>query len=95
MWLYLIAVPLILLGIILGLAGGGIFTIVLVPLGLIALATAVLTGAGGRRAQSGEGATSERPGDLSKRPLPHSPPRDTGHELTSPEGLADARRTSQ
>jgi hypothetical protein len=94
MWLYLIAGALIAVGLILGLVGGGVFTIVLIPLGLIALGTAVLSGAASRRAQVAQDGGG-RPSDVTDRPLPHSPPRDTGRAPTSPEGLADARRTQQ
>jgi hypothetical protein len=37
MWPYLIAGAMILIGIVIGLVGGGIFTIVLIPLALIVL----------------------------------------------------------
>jgi hypothetical protein len=93
MWLYLIGVVLVILGLA-GLAAGGIFTIVLVPLGLIAIASAAGYSAWGRAAQSRGGAeTDAHP--TTNRPLPHHPQRDSGHVPTSPEGLADARRVQQ
>ncbi len=94
MWLYLIAVAFILVGIVVGLAGGGIFTIVLVPLGLIVLVAALISAAAGRKAQQAAGGTAEE-GPVPQRPLPHAHPQSSGRAPTSPEGLADARRAQQ
>ncbi len=94
MWLYMIAIVMVLLGIVVGLAGGGIFTIVLIPLGLLVLAAAVFFSAAGRKAQgAGGGATDET--HVPERPLPHAHPQSSGRAPTSPEGLADARRAEQ
>jgi hypothetical protein len=94
MWVYLISAALIFVGIAVGIGGGGIFTIVLVPLGLTGLAAAALAGVGGRKAQKqGGGASHES--HLSGQPLPHETPQPSGRAPTSPEGLADARRAQQ
>jgi hypothetical protein len=93
MWLYMIAGALVVLGVLLAFVGGGIFTIVLIPLGLIVLGTGLISAASSRRAQAEASGTDS--GDVTDRPLPHSPPRDTGRVPTSPEGLADARRAQQ
>ncbi len=66
----------------------------LIPLGLIVLAAAFFTGAGGRKAQKSAGGSSQA-SNVSDRPLPTHLPRDTGRAPTSPEGLADARRAEQ
>jgi hypothetical protein len=94
MWLYLIAGSLIMLGVVLGFVGGGIFTIVLIPLGLIVLGAGLISAASSRRAQAEASGTGSSD-DVTDRPLPHSLPRDTGRVRTTPEGLADARRAQQ
>jgi hypothetical protein len=94
MWLYLIAVALIGVGVVLAFLGGGIFTIVLLPLGIIVLIGAWLASASGRAAQKkGGGATEET--HTTDKPLPREPQRPSGRAPTSPEGLADARRAQQ
>jgi hypothetical protein len=94
MWLYLIAGVLLILGLGGGLAFGGIFTIVLVPLAGIALVAALLSAMWSRASQgSAGGETGAAP--ATNPPLPHSRRRDSGHVPTSPEQLADARRTEQ
>jgi hypothetical protein len=97
MWLYLIGGALVILGLVAAVAGGGIFTIVLVPLGLIALGAAAFSSASAWRAQRAQtgGPHESDPHDPTEHPLPHSLPRDTGRTATSPEGLADARRAHQ
>jgi hypothetical protein len=94
MWVYLLAGVLLVIGLIGAVLGGGIFTIVLIPIGLIVAATAILFGMWGRSAQgSGGGETEE--GHISDAPLPHSEQGPTGRAPTSPEALADARRAQQ
>jgi uncharacterized protein (DUF58 family) len=97
MWLYLVAIAAILLGIVIAFAGGGIFSLVLIPLGLIALAAAAFSSASALRAQRAEmgGSHESDPHDPTEHPLPHSLPHDTGRAATTPEGLADARRAQQ
>ena len=93
MWLYLVGIVLVVLGLA-GLAAGGIFTLVLVPLGLIAIASAAGYSAWDRAAASRAGAeTNAHP--TTNRPLPHHPRREGGHVPTSPEALTDARRAEQ
>ncbi|MDQ6840802.1 MAG: hypothetical protein M3025_00045 [Actinomycetota bacterium] len=94
MWLYLVALVLVILGVAGGVASGGIFTIILVPLGLIVAGSAVLYASWGRSAQGSSGGDTEA-APSTNRPLPHSLQRDSGHVPTSPEGLADARRGEQ
>jgi hypothetical protein len=91
MWLYLVVAALVGLGVILGFLGGGIFTIVLIPLAVIVLVVGLMSAASGRGAQKkGGGATEET--HTQDKPLPRSPDRPSGRAPTSPEGLADARR---
>jgi hypothetical protein len=89
MWLYLIAVVLILAGIIGGALTGGIFTIILLPIGAVMLIVAAATGLFARA--SANRAVSAEPDD----PLPRSRPTGTGRVATTPERLADARRAQQ
>jgi len=92
MWLYLIGAVLVLLGIA-GAFAGGIFTIILIPIGFVIIASAAGYSMFGRSAHRAAGAsTHARP---TTAPLPHSTPSPSGHESTSPEALADARRTEQ
>jgi hypothetical protein len=94
MWLYMLGGFLVLLGLVGTVVGGGIFTIVLLPLGVIVLGSAFLFGAWGRAGQgAGGGDTEAHQG--TNRPLPHNPSHGTGHVPTSPEALADARRVEQ
>jgi hypothetical protein len=94
MWFYPIAGVLLILGIAGGALFGGIFTIVLVPLAAIALATGVVYGMWGRAAQGSEGAETEATNAASS-PLPHRRRGDSGRAPSSPERLADARRVQQ
>ncbi|MBV8988366.1 MAG: hypothetical protein JOY58_15570 [Solirubrobacterales bacterium] len=95
MWLYILGIGLVLLGLA-GLFAGGIFTIVLVPLGIIVLVAAVTMGMFSRRAQARAGGSTE-PSQRreAEKPLPTSQPPDPGRVPTTPEGLADARRIEQ
>ena len=92
MWLYIVAVFLFFVGIIGGVASGGIFTLIFIPLALIMLVVAVIVGMLGRAAQgdaeTGSSQTTE------PEPLRHTPPQGAASPAT-PEDLADARRTQQ
>jgi hypothetical protein len=90
MWFYMVAAFLILVGIIGGVASGGIFTRIFIPLGLIMLVVPVLTGTWGRsQPRSGAGDTKTE-----QAPLRHTPGQGTPRPNT-PEELADARRLQQ
>lgn len=94
MWFYMIAGFLVLVGIIGGVASGGIFTLIFIPLGLIMLIVAAVSGMWGRagqtRGQRGRaGAEPDEP-----QPLRHTPAQGTPGPGT-PEELADARRAQQ
>jgi hypothetical protein len=94
MWLYLIVGALVMLGVVGGIALGGIFTIALIPLALIVLIAGLLTAASGRRAQQRAGGATEE-SHVAGGPLPRSLERPSGRAPTTPEGLADARRAQQ
>jgi hypothetical protein len=94
MWLFGLAGALVVVGIVGGIFGGGIFTIVLVPLGLIVGGSAVLYAMWGRASQGAAGGSTQA-AHGSDRPLPHHTPSDSGRVPSSPERLADARRTQQ
>ena len=92
MWFYMIGLFLVLVGIVGGVASGGIFTLIFIPLGAIMLAVAVLSGMWGRAQQGSAGRAaraSEQPA-----PLPHSPPQGASAPAT-PGDLADTRRAQQ
>lgn len=94
MWFYPLIVLLAILAIAGATLGGGIFTIVLIPLALIALGSAVVYGMWARATQAKEGtasASAEEPG----RPLPHRRRRPSGRAPSTPGRLADARRQQQ
>lgn len=89
MWLYLIAIVLLLVGIVGGIATGGIFTLIFVPLGIIVLVVALLSGGLASLTRRRYG------GREPSQPLPHHPVHEPGSVPTSPEALADARRAEQ
>jgi hypothetical protein len=93
MWFYMIAAFLVLVGLIGGVASGGIFTLIFIPLGAIMLVVAVLSGVWhrgqqGRAGGQTEGSTTEQ------APLRHTPPQGAPTP-TRPEELVDARRAQQ
>lgn len=90
MWLYMVVAALVVLGIVGGIAAGGIFTIVLLPIAAIILLGSIAYRGMGHAAERGAGGSSGGPG-----PLPHSSPTDPARVQSSPEGLADARRAQQ
>ena len=94
MWLYIVVAALVGLGVILGFLGGGIFTIVLIPIALIILVVGLLSAASSRSAQKRAGGATEET-HTTEQALPRQPERPTGRAPTSPEGLADARRAQQ
>jgi len=94
MWLYVLAFFILIFGIVGSVLSGGIFTIVLLPLGVIALISAVVFGAFGRSAQGRHGASAHA-GSSTARPLPASEHRNTAAAPTTPDELADARRVQQ
>jgi hypothetical protein len=94
MWLYILAFFLLIFGIVGSVLSGGIFTIALIPLGIIALISAVVFGAFGRGAQDRHGAsTNARPS--TGRPLPATEHSNTAAAPTTPDEIADARRVHQ
>jgi len=89
MWFYVIVGALAILAILGGIALGGVFTIVLLPLALIAVVGAVAYSIMARASQSGPA------GGTDERPLPSGQQGSSGQVRTSPEALADARRAQQ
>ena len=94
MWLYPVLLVLIALAIVGGALGGGVYTIVLIPLAVIALVTGAVAALWSRAAAGGAGAPSDT-GEAGSRPLPHHPSGGSRRVRTSPEALADARRQHQ
>ncbi|MFL5822887.1 MAG: hypothetical protein ACJ764_05525 [Solirubrobacteraceae bacterium] len=94
MWFY----PLLLILLLLGVTGcvflGGVYTLVLVPLMVIGLGSA-LAYAMWARANATPGADDAVPESAGQRPLPHRRRGPGGHEPTSPEQLVEGRRQQQ
>ena len=93
MWFYMIAAFLILVGVIGGVASGGIFTLIFIPLGAIMLVVAVLMGLW-HRAQEGSAGGQTQGSKTEQAPLRHTPAQGTPTP-TRPEELVDARRAQQ
>lgn len=94
MWFYPVVLVVVALCIVGGSLAGGIFTIVLVPLALIALVSAVVYAMWGRSMEGSRGVPTDAE-HTSTQPLPHRRRRPSGRAPSSPEGLADARRQQQ
>jgi hypothetical protein len=93
-WFYPLLLVLVILGVAGGILLGGIFTIILVPLAVIAMVSAAVYAIWGRALQGGaDGATDAA--RVSEQPLPVQRRRPTGRAPTSPERLVDARREQQ
>ena len=95
MWLYVLAFFLLIFGIVGSIFSGGIFTIVLLPLGVIALISAAGYGAFGRSAQGRQEASSEARRSTEPQPLPTSQHSNAPARPTTPDEIADARRVQQ
>lgn len=94
MWFYPLIVLLVALVIVGASLAGGIFTIVLVPLAVIVLVSAVVYALWGRAIQGSRGVSTD-PTHPTAEPLPHRRRRPSGRAPGSPERLADARRQQQ
>ncbi len=98
MWFYFIGLFLLVVGIAGSIVSGGIFTIVLLPLAVIALISAAFHSAAARKAQGRAGGATEDqavPSAAEPAPLPSSQHANTAAAPSSPEQLADARRQQQ
>jgi len=94
MWFYPVVLFLVALAIVGGSLAGGIFTIVLVPVGVIVLVSAVVYALWGRSLQGSDGVSTDAT-HVSRQPLPHRRRRPSGRTTSSPEGLVEARRQRQ
>jgi hypothetical protein len=94
MWFYPVMLVLVILALAGGTLAGGIYTIVLVPLAMIALVSAVVYAIWGRALQGSAQGTGGG-AHAGSRPLPHNRRRPSGRAPSSPERLADARRRQQ
>lgn len=94
MWLYIVALVLLIFGLVGGVLTGGIFTIVFIPLGIIALVSAIAYGAWGRAAHGRQGSSTHATPSTAE-PLPSSQHHNTASAPSTPEQLADARRAQQ
>jgi hypothetical protein len=89
MWLYMLVGAIAIIAILGGILLGGVFTIVLIPLALIA------GGAALAYAIAARAATPSAAGDDEPAPLPTGQQGSSGRVRTSPERLTDARRVQQ
>jgi hypothetical protein len=94
MWLYILALFLVVIGLVGGVLTGGIFTIVILPLGIIAFGSAIAYAAWARKAQGQHGASTDARASTG-RPLPSSQHSNTPSAPTTPDELTDARRVQQ
>jgi hypothetical protein len=93
MWLYLLGGALVVVGVVGGILTGGIFMIAMIPIGAVIFLSAAGYAAMGRSAERRAGGGDSHASTA--RPLPHSMPNQSAHTTTSPDALADARRTQQ
>ena len=93
MWFYPLLFALVILAIVGGTLAGGVYTIVLVPLAVIALAAWALFSLWARSMSARAGAEADAT-HTSDRPLPHRRRR-PGRVRATPEELVDARRAQQ
>ena len=89
MWFYPIVGVLAILAILGGVLLGGVFTIVLIPLAVLAAGAAIAYSVLARSSQPGAS------GGTDDRPLPSGQQSGGGQVRTTPEALADARRAHQ
>ena len=90
MWFYMLIGALAILAIAGAALMGGVFTIVLIPLAVIAVLAAIAYSIAARAAQPREDTGT------TDRPLPSGQQApDAAHVRTTPERLADARRVHQ
>lgn len=94
MWFYPLLIVLVILALVGGTLAGGIYTLVLIPLAVIAVVSAVVYAMWGRSMQGHAGASTDAT-TAKTQPLPHHRARPSGRATTSPEALADARRQQQ
>jgi hypothetical protein len=93
MWFYPLLLFFGLLAVVGIVAGGGAFSLILIPLGVVGLISAVLYAMWGR-AQAGSVEGSTEATHATTRPLPGRGRRERGREPTRPDRLVDARRQS-
>jgi hypothetical protein len=94
MWFYPLLIVLVVLAIGGGTVAGGVYTLVLIPLAVVAVVSAVVYAMWGRAMQGQAGGSTEATAAKTE-PLPHHRTRPSGRAATSPEALADARRQQQ
>jgi hypothetical protein len=93
MWFYPVLVLFGLLAVVGIVAGGGAFTLILVPLGIVGFLSTVVYSMWGR-AQAGSAGGSTDATHTTTQPLPGRGRRESGREPTRPDRLVDARRQS-
>ena len=94
MWFYPLLLSLVVLAVVGGTLAGGVYTIVLIPLAVIALASWALYALWARASAGRQGAETDAT-HTADRPLPHRPRRPTARVRARPEDLVDARRAQQ
>jgi hypothetical protein len=92
MWLSLPVLILVVLMIIGGIIGGGIFTLVLVPVAVIILLVSIAVSGWSRSQERGENPSEA---SLTGDPLPHSGRRNMPASPATPDDLVNARQHQQ
>lgn len=93
MWFYPVLILFGLLAVVGIVIGGGIFTLIFIPLGVVGLLSAVLYAMWGRAQAASAGASTDAT-HTTTRPLVGRGRRERGREPTRPDRVVDARRQS-
>jgi hypothetical protein len=92
MWLSFPVLILVVLLIIGGIIGGGVFTLVLVPVAVIMVLVSIVISGWSRSQERGENPSEA---SLTGDPLPHSGRRNMAASPASPDDLVNARQHQQ
>lgn len=94
MWLYIVAFVLLVVGVIGSIFSGGIFTIIVLPLGVVVLLGAIIAAMWARSSGARDG--DKEASRYEPRPLPHTNrPQPGTSGPNSPEELVDIRGQAQ
>ncbi|MBV9817853.1 MAG: hypothetical protein JOZ07_05820 [Solirubrobacterales bacterium] len=92
MWLAVPILIIVVLALLGGLAAGGVYAAVLIPIAAIILLVAMITSLWRRATGEGEDPRERRRTEV---PLPHTSPQNTPATPATPDQIVDARREAQ
>lgn len=98
MWLGFFALVLVIAAVVASAFAGGVFTIVLIPLAVLAVIAAALTAMWGRASEVSAGRTKGDTSEPAPSTRPNALPRRRGgggHPTATPDQLIDARQEQQ